>query len=229
MAIALHYSTTPSYPTTPSWSITPGQTPVDGNVLIAFCAEQEDDALTSDGSEFTLIGELQAGGISQISVWYRVATASEPSSYSWTCAASRNGAIHLYEFSGVDTTGTIHENWQATSEWATTDDTTSITPSQDNSMIVVVGLCRDDTASTYTFDTGGTLTQTTADTGSLGALGHHSAIGYLLQTTAQATGAYTMTVSPINMLIQGVFNLIPDSGGGSSIPVLMNHYSQMRK
>lgn len=83
-------------------------------------------------------------------VYYKVAGASEPSTYTWTMSTgSASGAIHTVRYIGVDTSAPINISDSVGTAASTVNHTSpSITPSVDGCLIV--GFCHVDKSGTQT-------------------------------------------------------------------------------
>lgn len=85
----------------------------DGHVLVAAVTVRGSPAITAPAG-WTLIRSDQSGFTVKQSLYYKVAGASEPGSYTWTFASSQGAAGGIVAFSGVDTSSPVDASSGAT-------------------------------------------------------------------------------------------------------------------
>jgi hypothetical protein len=166
-----------------------------------------------DGCNTGTILEQDDHGGSNISVAYKIAS-SEPSSYTWTYAASRTGAASISAFSGVDTATPFQEDAD-TSSTADPKTTTAILPDADNAMLIGLIWFDPSGVNTCTEVTGFPLaSQVTNDSDAA------VCIAYRIQTTATSEG---VQINPNNDgtsswgTYTAVFRAAAGGGGGGAV------------
>lgn len=112
---------------------------VAGDVMLAAVAVSPTTASINTPTGWTLVRTLSntSSTSSRLALFSRVATASEPASYTWTFSSNHAGAVAgISSFSGVDTATPINvESGKATSS-STTHSTPSITTIYNNTLLV---------------------------------------------------------------------------------------------
>jgi hypothetical protein len=124
-----------------SISITHGLTINNGDVVVAMMlANSTGDTITDNNGSYAFSQAIQeeaaGGGVSlRYAIFYRVAGASEPSTYTWSLASSTNWGIVLRVFSGVDNTSvwdvapsTSTRSYGSSGTTATAPSMTTVTP-----------------------------------------------------------------------------------------------------
>ena len=164
---------------------------------------------------WTLIDAQTYGSGEGSADYYRVVDGSEGSTFTWTWTGGLGrGVMILAAFSGVDNTTPIHKHslyYGTTSN--TSMPTTSITPTVNNTMIVV--MFGTNFAYVITAPSGMTNIYNSIDGGN----GYSGEMSYLLQGTAAATSPTATSATAIsnnqtNLLIA----LNPAGGGGGATP-----------
>lgn len=167
-----------------------------GDVMIAAIAVSPNTPTISTPTGWTLVRTLSQTSTttSRLAIFRRVATASEPSSYSWTLSTTFTGTVGgITTFSGVDNTTPISvENGQITSS-STTQTTPSITTTFSSSMLV--GIFSYASAGTWTPPTGMTEVVDIASRTPNNASGESLEMVYLLQSSAGSTGTKSAKAS----------------------------------
>ena len=190
MAIAYEDSTNTSVTGT-SWVVTAPATVNEDELLLAHLVSDEDSAvatINSVPSGWTLLGAMMEAIDSDCAghVYWKLATASEPSTYTWGWTASMSGLTAIHRFSGNSTASPPVENFaNSTFDAATSDFTTpAITaPTSDNSMLVAGAGADESTPATQPyFTTPSTWTGSVDYQGTTGS--EQSCMRYKLQTTA---------------------------------------------
>jgi len=165
------------------------------DVMIASIAVRPDTATITPPAGWTLVRRVDnaSATANSLAVYYKVAGASEPASYSWSFSTSTGSAGGILAFSGVDTTNPINvENGQTTDN-GLSHATPSVTTTAANAMLV----------SSHTFASAATWTppagmSEAVDQASIAvpnAAGISLEMNYVLQAAAAATGAKTATAS----------------------------------
>ncbi|HEU0188729.1 MAG TPA: DUF6701 domain-containing protein [Gallionella sp.] len=114
---------------------------VAGDVMIAAIATTPSTVPITAPAGWTLIQAItQATATSnRVSTYYRVATAAEPASYTWTLSAAHTGAAGgIVSYSGVDTTTPVDVSAGAATPSALTHAAPTITTTVANDMLVTV-------------------------------------------------------------------------------------------
>jgi hypothetical protein len=138
-------------------------------------------------------------------VYYKVATGSEPSSYTWTFASSEVSGAGISAYSGVDTTTPFDANATTLANAASTTVTaTGLTTVTANAVIVMVAHI--DPADTITAWSGALTERWQVD-------GIRTGLADELRATAGATGNRTATVSVSNSSVGYLIALRPASTG----------------
>ena len=86
---------------------------VEGNVMIATVAAKETGAVTAPSGWTAILNLTQATALRQVT-YYKVATASEPASYSWSLGTSRAASGGIAAYSGVNATVPVDATASAT-------------------------------------------------------------------------------------------------------------------
>ena len=138
---------------------------------------------------WTLIRTIQntSSTTSRLAIFRRVATASEPASYTWTFGATHTGAVGgIMSFSGVDNTSPIVTENGRTTASSTTHTALSITPASAN--VMLVGTFSYASSDTWTPPTGMTEAVDVASRTTNSSSGESIEMTYQSQATATATG-----------------------------------------
>ena len=154
-----------------------------------------------------------SGSGSRISTFYRVATATEPASYTWTLTTSHTGAVGgIVSYSGVDNSNPIDVSASAATASSSTHTAPTVTTTLANDMLVTVHEYA--SAATWTPPTGMTERVDIASRTPNNAAGISLEMNELLLGVAGATGPKAAVASGGN----------PDTGATVSIalrPVLI--------
>lgn len=169
--------------------------PTEGNLMIVKVQYPAGTAFTYDSANWTLIGSIQQSTWLTTGLYWKVAGASEPS-YPWS-GSSRRWLAELTEFSGVDAADPINQFALATGYYYKngTNPVTSpsVTPDQDNCMIVAYGSVHynaDDLA------TDATLTEAFDYANDGGGINASMMVaGYELQGSAAPSGTYVHPIT----------------------------------
>ena len=167
-----------------------------GDVMIASVAVSPGTAAISTPTGWTLIRSIQniSATTSRLSIFQRVATTTEPVSYTWSLGASHSGVVGgIISFSGVDNVSPIDTENGATTTSSTTHATPSITPTSANEMLV--GTFSYASAGTWTPPTGMTEAVDAASQTTNNSAGESMEMTYQPQTTATATNAKSALAS----------------------------------
>jgi len=160
---------------------------VQNDVMIASIGVRPNTATVTPPAGWTLVRRIDnsAGAPNSLVVYYRVAGAGEPASYSWTFSTSTGSAGGILSFSGVNTATPIDvENGQATPV-APTHSTPSVTTTVPNAMLVA----------SFTYSSPLAWAPPAGMTEVVDIVGGNQSteINYVLQAAAGATGAKTAT------------------------------------
>lgn len=194
----------------------------EGNLIVAPVTSDQgsrpdthpfDDVLFSDFNE----------GFSSFTTCYKIATGSEPGSYSWYDATTTHWAGSVIEISG--TNGTI-ESYANNEAYGNLPISLSVTPTVNGSMIITV-ISLDNDIATTTMNAAFTQIAE-ADTGSIGSNGAKQLVGYYIQETAGPTGNFSHgTLSVTGAWQTSTIVIAPTDS--SVIPTAMNHYMNMMR
>jgi MSHA biogenesis protein MshQ len=168
---------------------------VQDDVMIASIGARPNTATITAPSGWTLVRRIDnANSIANsLAVYSKVASASEPASYSWTFDTSTGSAGGIQTFSGVNTTTPIDvENGQNTAS-GLTHATPDVTTTVANTMIVTSHSFA--TAATWTPPTGMTEGFDVASLAVPNAVGQSTEGNFALQSAAGPTGTKTATAS----------------------------------
>ena len=143
---------------------------------------------------------------------YQRIASNEPADYTWTFSNATNFTIYIVTYRYVDTSPV--DTSASTPGTSTTCTGPSVTPSNDNSMILFVGAAAG--VPTYTPPSGYTEVLDIKSTD--GATNVSSTLAELLQPNAAATGDVTATLSASANNIGMQIVLRPSGGGGVSTP-----------
>jgi MSHA biogenesis protein MshQ len=112
---------------------------VKGDVLVAMIAIRPYNATITAPTGFTLLNRQNNnnGNDNALAVYWKVATSSEPATYTWTFSANTGTAGGLMAFSGADNTTPINVSaGSITTATTTSFAAPSVTPTVTNTMIV---------------------------------------------------------------------------------------------
>jgi len=162
---------------------------VQDDVMIGTIGVRPETVTITPPSGWTLVRRIDNANANanSLAVYYKVAGASEPASYTWTISTNTGAAGGIQTFSGVDTTNPIDvENGQTTAS-GLLHATPSVVTTVDNAMLVT----------SHTFSSATTWTPPTGMTEGFDVLGGLQATegNYVLQATAGATGEKTATAA----------------------------------
>lgn len=168
---------------------------VTGDVMVAAIGFRPETATITPPSGWTLARRINNSGATAngLAIYYKVATASEPSSYTWTFSSSTGTAGGISAFSGVDTANPLDaENGQATAS-SLSHATPSITTTVANTMLVA----------SFAFSSSATWATPSGMTGAFNvasltvpnSTGESTASFYQFWTLTGSTGTRTATAS----------------------------------
>jgi hypothetical protein len=180
---------------------------VAGDVMIAAITVTPSTVpITAPGGWTQIRAVTQAsGGGSQLATYYRVATASEPASYTWTLTTSHTGAAGgIVSYSGVDNTTPIDVSASVITNSSLNHTAPTITTSIANDMLVTVH--EYESASSWT-PPGGMTERVDIASRAVSSNGITLEMNELVLGAAGATGAKTATAAGNNK----------DSGATASI------------
>ncbi|GAB4512096.1 MAG: hypothetical protein Tsb0026_15780 [Sulfuricaulis sp.] len=170
---------------------------VAGDVMIASVTWTPSATTVNAPSGWTLIREVTQGSAttSRLATYYRVATASEPSAYTWTFSGSvlTQSAGGILSFSGVDNAAPVDAEAGNATNSSLNHTAPTVTTTLDDGMLVTIH----ELASSATWTPPGTMTEA-ADDASLtpnNAAGISIEMNYEVRTTAGATGTRQATAS----------------------------------
>jgi hypothetical protein len=165
---------------------------VEGDLLIAFIAKDDDDAITGVPTGWTLIVGQAAQYQARFNCYYKIATASEPDSYTWRGDREQYVGVIL-RYTGHDPTNPINAYASASSSTANNSPVApSVTTTVDGCLIIqAFGADDDDTP--YTVPS--PLTQRWNEISNTGNGTCGTAGGEWVQTSAGNTGTATFTMN----------------------------------
>ncbi len=172
-------------------NVPPGTTTNDA--MVASIAIRPSAAAITPPAGWALVRRMDNGASNSLAIYGKVATASEPASYSWTFSASTGSAGGIRSFSGVDMTAPIDiENGVSTAS-ALNHAAPSVTTTSTNDMIVTShGFA---SSATWTTPAGMTEAFDVASNAVPDGFGISVAGSHAVQAAAGATGAKTATAS----------------------------------
>ncbi len=168
---------------------------VQNDVMVAGIAVRPNTATITAPAGWTLLRSTKqaANTANQLSTYWKLATASEPASYTFTVGANAGAAGGIASFSGVDPSDPIDvENGQTTAS-ATTSAARTVTTTSTNDMIVTVhGIA---SSVTWTPPTGMTEAADATSATPTNTNGESLEINYVAQAGIGATGTKTANAS----------------------------------
>src|SRR5919107_5321023 len=93
-----------------SWPINVPAGTVEGDLLIVLLFNNVNTTGWTAPAGWTAGAPIFNGTVKH-NVWYRIATASEPASYSWSCSSNRTGVISMLRISGAYQSSPIEASW----------------------------------------------------------------------------------------------------------------------
>jgi hypothetical protein len=168
---------------------------VQGDVMVASIAVRPETATITPPSGWTLVRRLDNASsvANSLAVYYKVAGASEPSSYSWSLSTSTGSAGGIAAFSGVDTSNPIDiENGQNTPSGLSHATPSISTTVADAMLVASFGFS---SSATWTPPTGMTEAYDAASATVPNGAGEAVTAAYATQASAGATGTKTATAS----------------------------------
>jgi hypothetical protein len=187
-----------------------------GDVVVAFMlANSTGDTITDNNGSYAFTQAIQeeaaGGGVSmRYAIFYRVAGASEPSTYTWNLASSTNWGIVIRVFSGVDTASV----WDvapstSTEQYSSSSQTTATAPSMTTVTPGAMGIVAFFTDGNYTYS------NVTNGYGTLVEEHAQRAVATAVRTwaTAGATGTTSATLSSSDDWTAHQIALKPATGG----------------
>lgn len=156
-----------------------------GDVMLAAVAVSPNTPTISTPTGWTLVRTLSntSTTTSRLAIFRRVATASEPASYTWAFSRTHNGAVGgITSFSGVDNTSPINVESGKLTGRSTTQSTPGITTTYNNTMLV--GIFSYASSGIWTPPSGMTEVVDVASRPPSDASGESMEIAYQLQSTA---------------------------------------------
>jgi hypothetical protein len=184
------------------------------DVMIAAIGVRPNTATVTAPAGWTLIRKVSQGTATanQLDTYYKVATAAEPASYSWTLGANTGAAGGISAFIGVDPSDPIDvENGAATAS-STNVAAPTITTLSTNDMIVTAHTIA--SAVTFTPPAGMTEAMDVASQAVPNNNGQSLEMNYVTQAAIGATGAKTAVASAQ-----------ADTGGGETISLKPSYES----
>jgi len=168
-------------------------------LLVSTIASDTDGSTMSSApsgwtNEYDYIQSATSG--QHVYIYWKVAGASEPSSYTWTWTSSCGWVAQITTFRGVDTTSPIHVEGTVNQESSSSPMSPSITTTVDNCMIWLYDMCDDDDVPA----SGGAPSGTTwIDQTEIASPGDGIGIStaYFVQASAGATGNKDWTLDAI--------------------------------
>jgi hypothetical protein len=168
---------------------------VENDLMIASIAVRPDIATITPPAGWTLVRRIDnaSANANSLAIYWKVAGASEPASYSWTFSTSTGSAGGIRAFFGVDTANPIDvENGQSTPA-GLSHETPSVTTTVANAMVVTSHAFS--SSATWTPPAGMTEAFDVASEAVPNTAGISIEGNYAIQTAAGATGTKTATAS----------------------------------
>jgi fibronectin type 3 domain-containing protein/regulation of enolase protein 1 (concanavalin A-like superfamily) len=168
---------------------------VQGDVMVASIAVRPSSATITAPSGWTLVRRVNnaTGNTNSLAVYYKVAGASEPASYSWTFNTSTGSAGGIQSFSGINTTTPIDvEAGQNTASGLTLAAPSVTTRFAYDMVVTSHGFS---SSATFTPPSGMTQAFDVASDSVLGSGGESIQGNYRLQPAIGATGTMSATAS----------------------------------
>jgi outer membrane protein assembly factor BamB len=169
---------------------------IKGDVLVAMIAVRPYNATITAPTGFTLLNRQNNnnGNDNALAVYWKIATSSEPTTYTWSFSANTGNAGGLMAFSGVDNAAPINASaGSITTATTTTFSAPSVTPTVTNTMIVTAH--EYSSSDRWTKPAGMTEALDVASLPVADSLGISLLGSYKIQATATATGALTATAA----------------------------------
>lgn len=143
-------------------------------------------------SGWTALGGEGTDGNMRTQAYYKVASASEPSTYTFSASGVTKWRVQMYSYSGVDTASVLDVAGSYNNGSGSTATATSITTNNDNSLVLHWSMCRD--LATFTQSASPSFTER-ADDGSSPGDDTSMSLGDYTQATAGAVGSVSSTLS----------------------------------
>jgi MSHA biogenesis protein MshQ len=154
-------------------------------------------------------------------IYYKVATGSEPASYSWSASPADKLGASILAFRGISTSTPINVfGGQATAGKQTSVTAPSVTTTVANTMLVAL-FGSDGGSPAITLP--GSLTSAYNSSGSA-ALGVSGAAGYTVKAAAGATGTYSATLSQSIEAVGHLVALTPGTSGAAGFKISNSSY-----
>lgn len=187
----------PATPGFPSLTINKPTGTITGDVMVASIAVTPGTLGISPPSGWIVVQNIvqTEAATSHLTSFYKIATASEPASYTWNLSASHSGVVGgIASFSGVDTSSPIVSSASLVENGNNTVNHTapSITANTDDMLVTVHEY---QSSGTWTPPSGMTEAVDKYSETSPGANGISLEMNYLLLTSTGATGAKVATAS----------------------------------
>lgn len=168
-----------------------------GDVMVATIAARPSSITVTAPSGWTLVRQVvqSSGSTLSLQTYYKVATSSEPSSYTWTMSTSGfvGASGGILSLSGADTSNPVDaESGQANAS-STSQAAPSVTTTQSNSMLITAHAI--DSSVTWTAPTGMTEAVDTASITPQNSGGVSMEMNYLAVASASTTGTETATAA----------------------------------
>ena len=133
----------------------------EGDLMIAFYTTDADSGTWTPDTDWTEIIDSPASSLIVVGACYKVATSSEPSTYTFTCSSSSNvsGVILTYRNAQFDVVGTLGEGNAANVQTASSINTTT------NNCKLLAFFAEDDGARSWSSPTSGLVERSSDTTG----------------------------------------------------------------
>ena len=181
---------------------------VAGDVMVAVVTVRGGTGTTiTPPSGWNLINSNDSGTSIKSSTYYKVATASEGASYTWSLSASLKASGVISAYSGVDTASPIMVQANQVNASSTTMTAPSVTSTADGAMVIAA--YSSPRGVTYTQGSSMTLRGQSSSTGNPAASQTTSGLQDTVQATLGASGTKTMTQSTGDVSIGHTIALNP--------------------
>jgi len=188
---------------------------VEGELLIATVAtDGETDASLAAPSGWTLLHREASSDDVSLAVWWKVATASEPTNYDFTWSGSEEAYGFIMRFSGQAASNPIH-TFNSSTGSGSSPQTPAVTTTVDNCMILRIGGFDDDDVDADAGDAGDAgMTDHTTITMNESGSGNGTASGgaaYAMQATAGSSGTADFALTASEQYVTLTIAIAPET------------------
>jgi len=169
---------------------------VEGDLLLAVFTHDSSSGTLESPSDWTDLIPSTSTGASTLLISYKIATASEPSSYTFSSSDSDQLAVGIARFSGIDTNNPIDCQSSTNTGNSNAPQALACTTTISDTLVVrMMGADDDDYITPGNYPSGHTGAFTVRSTGT--SFQTHCAMAYVIQTSIGSTGTadFSMTAS----------------------------------